>query len=133
MFKPVKQKGTVAGIDVLSAGPVDIDRADAIFRSDPIASTIRDNAVKQMITANKANPNFAVLDAIQQEREAKQAFYDQVFANYKGQTKYVRSLEQGRPGRAGGGTDKDKPKITETPLRAVVTQMFTDDTGKKLK
>lgn len=135
VFKPVKQKGTVAGIDVLSAGPVDIDRADAIFRSDPIASTIRDNAVKQMITANKANPNFAVLDAIQQEREAKQAFYDQVFANYKGQTKYVRSLEQGRAGRAGGGADKQSPSETAGTGAATVPVFTkkTDGTYIKLK
>ena len=124
VFKPVKQKGTVAGIDVLSAGPVDIDRADAIFRSDPIASTIRDNAVKQMITANKANPNFAVLDAIQQEREAKQAFYDQVFANYKGQTKYVRSLEQGRAGRAGGGEKPAFESLTSPAVTNVTQQRY---------
>jgi hypothetical protein len=103
VFIPKRVKGTVATGDAFMAGPVDINRADQIFEGEPIARKIRDRAVMQMVTANQKDPAFAALTVEEQNKEAKQAFYDQVFANYKGQTQYVRSLEQGRKGGKGGG------------------------------
>lgn len=133
VFKPVRQKGQVAGTDILIAGPVDIDRADAIFSGDPIATTVRDNAIRQMAQSAMADPSFASLDQAEQIRQAKQAFYDQVFANFKGQSKYVRSLEQGRTGGAGR---KEKQSPSETAGSGVATvPVFakkTDGTYTKL-
>jgi len=126
VFIPKRVKGTVATGDAFMAGPVDINRADQIFEGEPIAKKIRDRAVEQMVTANQKDPAFAALTVEEQNKEAKQAFYDQVFANYKGQTQYVRSLEQGRAAAAGRGKEEKVPTITETPVSPVINQIYTD-------
>ena len=119
VFDPIRAKGTTANVEVLQAGSVNISRADVIFDGDAIARRIRDNAIGQLVTANQSDPAFASLTAEEQKKKAKQAFYDQVFSQFKGETKYVRSLPTPR---AAGGTPKEKPTLSPVPIQVNIRQ-----------
>jgi hypothetical protein len=121
VFDPVRAKGTTApNIDVLSAGPVNMSKADAIFDSDAIARRIRDNTVKQMVAANQTDATFAALSPEEQTKKAKQAFYDSVFEQFKGETKYVKSLPTPRVGSGAG--QRQKSTIERTPIQVNISQ-----------